>query len=67
MDYSSLEAVRLLNRALLLKEYKLNVLLPEGHLCPTIPNRTEYIRQIESILKNIFRVKEDAQVVGIDM
>lgn len=67
LDYTSPAAVRLLNQALLLKDFNLNVTIPEGHLCPTIPNRTGYIKQIEILLKDVFKVPSDLSVIGIDM
>lgn len=67
LDYTCPTAVRLLNQALLLNEFNLRVVLPEGHLCPTIPNRTGYIKQIEMLLKDVFKVPLDTPVIGIDM
>ena len=56
-----------MNRALLLKDLNLKVDLPEGHLCPAIPNRTEYLRQIEFILKNVFNLSSEIGVTVLDM
>ena len=67
LDYSCPRAVRLLNRALLLKEFDLNVNLPEGHLCPTVINRLTFIERIENVLKHVAGVNSDTLVTGVDM
>lgn len=67
LDYSNLKAVRLLNSALLLKEFNLKVEFPDGYLCPTVPNRTGYIKQIEFILYEIFKLPKTSNFIGIDM
>lgn len=67
LDYTNLKAVRLLNSALLLKELNLKVTFPDGHLCPTVPNRTAYIKQIEFILYEIFKIPSQTKLTGIDM
>lgn len=67
LDYSNLKAVRLLNSALLLKEFNLKVTFPDGHLCPTVPNRTAYIKQVEFIVYEIFKIPLQTKLTGIDM
>ena len=66
LNYNNTEAVRLLNRALLLKQFRLKVDLPVGHLCPTVPNRAAYIELIEFVINQIFKLSP-GETTGIDM
>lgn len=51
LDFQSPAAVRLLNKALLLRDYGLHFWdLPEGSLCPGVPGRLDYIHIISDLL-----------------
>ena len=51
INFSLPEAVKLLNKALLLKYYKVkNWDIPEGNLCPPIPGRADYIHYLADLL-----------------
>jgi 23S rRNA A1618 N6-methylase RlmF len=55
----------LLNRALLEQDFGLKVNLPNGHLCPTVPNRTSYIKLLEVVFSNILQLS--GSFLGVDM
>jgi 23S rRNA (adenine1618-N6)-methyltransferase len=51
IDFFNAEAVKLLNKALLKKNYGVaNWDIPENYLCPPIPGRAEYLHQIADLL-----------------
>lgn len=51
IDFSKPEAVVLLNKALLMTDYKLTYWeLPQDNLCPPIPGRADYIHYIADLL-----------------
>jgi 23S rRNA (adenine1618-N6)-methyltransferase len=51
LDFSDPNAVKTLNRALLLHYYHLQFWdIPEGFLCPPIPGRTDYIHYLADLL-----------------
>ncbi len=51
IDFSKPEAVVLLNKALLMSDYKLTFWeLPQDNLCPPIPGRADYIHYIADLL-----------------
>ncbi|PJF19138.1 hypothetical protein PSACC_01052 [Paramicrosporidium saccamoebae] len=50
LDFTSNEAVRVLNRALLKADFNLNVDIPSVNLCPTIANRLDYLHLVEDLL-----------------
>jgi 23S rRNA (adenine1618-N6)-methyltransferase len=51
IDFFNAEAVKLLNKALLKKNYGVaNWDIPEHYLCPPIPGRAEYLHQIADLL-----------------
>ena len=51
IDFSDPEAVRLLNKALLMSVYKLTYWeLPKDNLCPPIPGRADYIHYVADLL-----------------
>lgn len=51
IDFSDPQAVRLLNKALLMSVYKLTYWeLPKDNLCPPIPGRADYIHYIADLL-----------------
>lgn len=52
LDFTSSQAVRFLNRALLLRDYGLKYWdLPEGNLCPGVPGRLDYIHALADLLE----------------
>ncbi len=51
VDFADPEAVKVLNKALLLHHYSIgNWDIPEGYLCPPIPGRADYIHHIADFL-----------------
>ena len=51
VDFANPEAVKLLNKALLLKYYNVkNWDIPEGNLCPPIPGRADYVHYLADLL-----------------
>ncbi|WP_299681584.1 23S rRNA (adenine(1618)-N(6))-methyltransferase RlmF [uncultured Dokdonia sp.] len=52
IDFSNALAVKALNKALLSQYYNINNWdIPDGYLCPPIPNRVDYIHYIAGIIK----------------
>jgi len=55
IDFANPDAVKMLNKALLLHFYGLkNWDIPKGFLCPPIPGRAEYIHQVADILEDTY-------------
>lgn len=51
IDFANPQAVKALNKALLLHHYQLNYWdIPEGYLCPPIPGRADYLHYIAEFL-----------------
>jgi len=51
IDFANPEAVKALNKALLLSHYNINDWdIPDGYLCPPIPGRADYIHHIADFL-----------------
>jgi 23S rRNA (adenine1618-N6)-methyltransferase len=51
IDFANPEAVKMLNRALLLQQYDIEYWdIPTGYLCPPIPGRADYIHHIADLL-----------------
>jgi 23S rRNA (adenine1618-N6)-methyltransferase len=51
IDYADAQAVKALNKALLLDAYKLDYWdIPDGYLCPPIPGRSDYIHNLADLL-----------------
>ncbi|KAL6526000.1 hypothetical protein OROHE_015524 [Orobanche hederae] len=50
IDWTDFSATRELTRVLLLHDHGLNWWIPDGQLCPTVPNRSNYIHWIEDLL-----------------
>ena len=51
IDFKNVNAVRLLNRALLKTHYKIDFWdIPAGYLCPPIPGRVDYIHYLADLL-----------------
>jgi len=52
IDFANSDAVKLLNRALLMHYYNLNYWdIPENYECPPIPGRADYIHHIADLLR----------------
>ena len=52
IDFANPEAVKLLNKALLITYYSVDYWeFPDGHLCPPIPGRIDYIHHLADLLK----------------
>lgn len=70
IDFSNPEAVKALNRALLISNYDIqNWDIPAGYLCPPIPGRADYIHYIADLLakNNNGIIPEGETVVGLDI
>ncbi|KAM7479422.1 hypothetical protein LguiA_027635 [Lonicera macranthoides] len=52
IDWTDFDATRELTRVLLLHDHHLNWWIPDGQLCPTVPNRSNYIHWIEDLLSS---------------
>ncbi|PRQ21908.1 putative 23S rRNA (adenine(1618)-N(6))-methyltransferase [Rosa chinensis] len=52
IDWTDFNATRELTRVLLLHDHCLNWWIPDGQLCPTVPNRSNYIHWIEDLLSS---------------
>ncbi|CAM8932158.1 unnamed protein product [Rhodiola kirilowii] len=50
IDWTDFNATRELTRVLLLHDHGINWWIPDGQLCPTVPNRSNYIHWIEDLL-----------------
>ena len=51
IDFQDVQAVRMLNRALLKTHYSIDFWdIPEGYLCPPIPGRVDYIHYLADLL-----------------
>ncbi len=62
LDFTSSDAVRLLNKALLLRDYGLKHWdIPKGNLCPGVPGRLDYIHALHDLLKNNKARTQDAK------
>lgn len=63
IDFSSQEAVKALNKALLALHYKIdNWTIPPNYLCPPIPGRADYIHYVKDLIG-----EKDIQIRGIDI
>ena len=66
IDFSNPEAVFHLNKALLISGYGLtNWKLPEGHLCPPIPGRADYMHHLAELLLD--ETSEEKNIKGLDV
>ncbi|OMO92825.1 Ribosomal RNA large subunit methyltransferase F-like protein [Corchorus olitorius] len=52
IDWTDFNATRELTRVLLLHDHGLDWWIPDGQLCPTVPNRSNYIHWIEDLLSS---------------
>lgn len=70
IDWKDYNATRELTRVLLLHDHGLNWWIPDCQLCPTVPNRSNYIHWIEDLLSSNIIVdnRADSAVVrGFDI
>ena len=70
IDFSDPEAVKMLNKALLISNYDIqNWDIPKNYLCPPIPGRADYIHYLADLLagSNNGKIPEGETVVGLDI
>ncbi|KAJ0260555.1 U6 small nuclear RNA [Hirschfeldia incana] len=68
IDWTDYNATRELTRVLLLHDHSLNWWIPDGQLCPTVPNRSNYIHWINDLLSSqILPTSDKAIVKGFDI
>ncbi|MDI1256010.1 MAG: 23S rRNA (adenine(1618)-N(6))-methyltransferase RlmF [Flavobacterium sp.] len=70
IDFSNPEAVKALNKALLLADYDIHDWdIPQNYLCPPIPGRADYIHYIADLLaaNNNGIIPEGDSVLGLDI
>lgn len=65
IDFKSDNALRVLTKCLLKKDFQLDVILPPDKLIPTLPLRLNYIHFLEDIMEIMPTSSE--QIVGIDI
>jgi 23S rRNA (adenine1618-N6)-methyltransferase len=70
IDFSDPEAVKMLNKALLIANYDIQYWdIPKNYLCPPIPGRADYIHYLADLLANSNNgiIPEGETVVGLDI
>ncbi|CAH8392061.1 unnamed protein product [Eruca vesicaria subsp. sativa] len=67
IDWTDYNATRELTRVLLLHDHGLNWWIPDGQLCPTVPNRSNYIHWINDLLSSQILPSSCDQVKGFDI
>ena len=70
IDFSNPEAVKALNKSLLITYYKVkNWDIPDNYLCPPIPGRADYIHSVADLLAscNDGVIPEGAVIQGLDI
>lgn len=70
IDFSNAQAVKTLNKALLIAEYDIqNWDIPANYLCPPIPGRADYIHNLADLLANTNNgiIPEGENIVGLDI
>ena len=70
IDFSNPEAVKLLNKALLISEYDIqNWDIPKDYLCPPLPGRADYIHYIADLLaeSNDGIIPKGETIQGLDI
>ena len=70
VDFFKPEAVKALNKAILLSQYGLSEWdIPDGFLCPPIPGRADYIHHAADLLKdkNFGRIPTGKQIICFDL
>ncbi|XP_023642591.1 U6 small nuclear RNA (adenine-(43)-N(6))-methyltransferase [Capsella rubella] len=71
IDWTDYNATRELTRILLLHDHGVNWWIPDGQLCPTVPNRSNYIHWINDLLSSEIIQKslggDGSKVKGFDI
>lgn len=70
IDFADPKAVKVLNRALLKNQYKIDYWdIPQGYLCPPIPGRADYIHHIADLLagKNKGKIPKGRDIKCLDI
>jgi len=68
LDFSHPDAVRQLNKALLLADFGLQFWdIPKGNLVPGVPGRLDYIHVIKDLLDALPKDKQTKKVKGLDI
>lgn len=69
IDFKNPDAVKILNKALLLHFYKIrNWDLPNGYLCPPIPGRADYIHYVADLLsENLNLIARGKKIKVLDI
>jgi 23S rRNA (adenine1618-N6)-methyltransferase len=70
IDFANPDAVKLLNKALLLHFYELSYWdIPEGYLCPPIPGRADYVLHVGDLLARDHdrKVPQGAEIKVLDI
>lgn len=70
IDFFDPEAVKALNKALLLHHYGLSFWdIPNGYLCPSIPGRADYIHYMADVLASFHHniVPKGKKITGLDI
>lgn len=70
VDFANPEAVKMLNKALLIHFYKIeNWDIPDGYLCPPIPGRANYLHYLADLLarSNRGKIPKGQAVKGLDI
>ena len=70
IDFSNPEAVKALNKAILISDYGIQYWdIPKNYLCPPIPGRADYIHYLADLLANSNNgiIPEGEQVIGLDI
>ena len=70
IDFSNPEAVKALNKAILISDYGIQYWdIPKNYLCPPIPGRADYIHYIADLLANSNNqiIPEGEHVIGLDI
>ena len=70
IDFSNPEAVKALNKSLLITYYKVkNWDIPDNYLCPPIPGRADYIHSVADLLASCNNgvIPEGAVIQGLDI
>src|SRR5690606_16056854 len=66
IDFSSADAVYLLNKALLFSEYNLNYWeVPKGYLCPPIPSRADYVHHVADLISEDLGEQAKGSDIGV--
>lgn len=67
MDFKDKEALSMLTKILLKKDFNLDVDLPPDRLVPTVPLRLNYILWIEDLLADLSSELKSNDIYGIDI